>query len=275
MLENSGNTMAGERRLVAQLDQMNAYLVLMTPLLPEPYPSEWKHSLQVIARLMIERFYSPEQNLFFLSANRPEDLDLAKSATDFGHTIKAFWMIRFTGRLTGDAGLVEFAERNGRRVLERAYLAESGSWASGVKAGGALDIDKSWWIYAELDQFAASLAMTDPAMERYLGATYAYWLDRFVDKRFGEVWTTVDGVTHLPKAGELPKAWPWKNGYHSTEHALVAYLQAMQREGRAVELYFAFQGTPSGLRPYLFEGDYAGWEDFGDGRHRVTFVNVR
>ena len=29
-------------RLVAQLDQMNTYLVLLTPMLSEPFQSEWK-----------------------------------------------------------------------------------------------------------------------------------------------------------------------------------------------------------------------------------------
>jgi len=68
-------------------------------------------------------------------------------------------MIRYTGLLTGETDLVDFAERNGTRVLARAYQESAGAWASGAKAGGELDLDKSWWIYAELDRFAATLAL--------------------------------------------------------------------------------------------------------------------
>lgn len=54
------------------------------------------------------------------------------------------WMIRYTGLLTGETDLVDFAERNGTRVLARAYQESAGAWASGAKAGGELDLDKSW-----------------------------------------------------------------------------------------------------------------------------------
>ncbi len=254
-LADGGGARADERRFVAQLDQLNAYLILLTPILPEPHRSDWKQALRTIVQVMRTQFYSPEENLFFLNANRPADLDLRLSATDFGHTIKAFWMIRFAGQILGDAEMVQFADRNGPRVLERAFLADCGCWANGLRAGGAVDLNKSWWIYAELDQFAATLSLTNPYVGRFLPATYRYWLDRFVDPRHGEVWSELDGRTHQP-TGSNPKAWPWKNGYHSMEHALVAYLTSRQQESQPVTLHYAFREWPFGsvIQPYFFQG---------------------
>ena len=38
-----------------------------------------------------------------------------------------------------------------------------GCWAGGVLAGGTLDLNKPWWVYAELDQLAGTLALVDPS----------------------------------------------------------------------------------------------------------------
>jgi mannose/cellobiose epimerase-like protein (N-acyl-D-glucosamine 2-epimerase family) len=83
---------------------------------------------------------------------------------------------------------------------------------------GALDLDKTWWVYDELDQLAGTLALSDPKFAQYLPRAYDYWFTHLVDKEFGEVWNNVDGRTHAPVA---PKQWEWKNAYHSFEHALV------------------------------------------------------
>ncbi len=255
MLADNGNNPAENFQLTAQLDQMNAYMVLMTPLLSEPQQSAWKDSLSALAHILISNFYNPDENLFFLSSNRPEDLDLAYSGTDFGHTIKAMWMIRMAGLITGEQDLVDFAESNGRRVLERAYLPDSGSWAQSIQKGGGIDIGKSWWIYCELDQFSASLALRDPSVATRLPETYDYWLRFFIDHDYGEVWNGVDGKTNRP-VRDLPKQWQWKNGYHSLEHALVAYITSQQLHGEPVILYYAFSKRPEDaqLRPYFYTG---------------------
>jgi len=74
-----------DKALVDQLDQMNTYLVLLTPLLPEPTRSEWKEDLVRLSKVMMDEFYSPTDKLFFLAANKPSDKDLATTPTDFGH----------------------------------------------------------------------------------------------------------------------------------------------------------------------------------------------
>jgi mannose/cellobiose epimerase-like protein (N-acyl-D-glucosamine 2-epimerase family) len=258
---------------------MNTYLVLLTPLLAEPIQSEWKDSLLRLSRVMIDGFYSPRDRLFFPSANLPQDKALATAGADFGHNAKALWMIRWAGRITNSAELVAFAEENARALLSRAYLNDCGCWAQGIQRGGALDIDKSWWIYAELDQLAGTLALGDRTFAQYLPRAYDYWFSHFVDPVHGEVWNSVDGKTDSPMR-QLPKQWAWKSAYHSFEHALVGYIVAQQLEGEPVTLYYSFHGdTPANLvHPYYFSGGVGGIEvmpqNQGSRTQRVTFTNV-
>ncbi|MDX2149495.1 MAG: AGE family epimerase/isomerase [Bryobacteraceae bacterium] len=272
---DDGNTKALERRLTATLDQMNAYMVLLAPVLPEPHRTEWTNDLVRLSRMMMETFYSPKDNLFFLNATTAEDKDLARVTVDYGHTIKSLWMIRWTGRLAGNEELIRFAEEAGPRVLATAFLEDSGSWATAVTPTG-IDKNKSWWVYAELDQFAGTIAISDRTLTRYLARTYDYWLSYFVDPKYGEVWTTVNAANNQNLA-DMPKAWPWKNAYHSMEHALVAYLTTSELQDRPVTLYFAFKVPPedSTIRPYFFNGWITGWEDLTAERgtycHRVQF----
>ena len=254
MLASTGDAQATDKHLVAQLDQLNAYLVLLTPLLPEPHRAQWREDAVRLAHILIDEFYSAEDNSFFLRTNSPDERSLRVAGTDFGHTIKAFWMIRFVGLLAGQPDLVAFAEANGPRVLERAFLADSGSWASTIRKGGQLNPDKDWWMYAELDQFAATMALKDPALTRYLARTAEYYFTHFIDHEHGEVWTSLDAATNRPPPEALPKAWPWKSAYHSFEHALVGYITAQQLRGEPVTLYYAFDQTPDGttIRPYFY-----------------------
>ena len=230
---------------------------------------------------MIDQFYSPGERLFFLSGNRPEDKALATAGTDFGHNAKSLWMIRWTGLITGSAHLVAFAEDNARELLPRAYLDDCGCWADGILRGGALDVDKSWWIFAELDQLAGTLALRDPTFLQYLPRAYDYWFRHVVDPVYGEVWNGVDGKTHAPLR-QLPKQWQWKNAYHSFEHALVSYIVAQQLHGELVTLYYAFPGIRQPLfNRITFQAQCraSNWRQMiRDGRRRrsrsATFTDV-
>jgi mannose/cellobiose epimerase-like protein (N-acyl-D-glucosamine 2-epimerase family) len=255
-LASDGESNPLDKRLVAQLDQLNAYMVLLTPLLPEPEQAAWKQDMIHLADIMLDEFYSSEDNLFFLSANTADEVSSANATTDFGHTIKAMWMIRAVGLLVGDSELVTFAETNGARVLSRAYLADSGSWALSVQQGGDINPDKDWWTYAELDQFASSLALNDPMQANYLPQTTDYYFSYFVDHDYGEVWSALNGATNQPYT-DLPKAWPWKSAYHSFEHALVGYITAQQLYNQPVTLYYAFMQPPdlALVRPYFYTGN--------------------
>jgi mannose/cellobiose epimerase-like protein (N-acyl-D-glucosamine 2-epimerase family) len=268
-----------DKQLVAQLDQLNTYLVLLTPMLPDPVQSEWKDSLLRLSRVMMDQFYSPSDKLFFRAANQPADRILATTPTDFGHNAKALWMIRWTGLLTDHTDLVDFAQDNAEALLARAYITDCGCWAGGVQPGGILDLDKHWWMYAELDQLAGTLALNDSKYLQYLRRVYDYWFGHFVDTEFGEVWNSVDGRTHLP-VRKLPKQWEWKNAYHSFEHALVGYIVAQALNDKPVTLYYALPNddTAKSAQPYYYSGNAIGVEVETNGQgqrtQKLTFSNV-
>ena len=140
---------------------------------------------------------------------------------------------------------------------------------------GALDLDKTWWVYDELDQLTGTLALSDPKFAQYLPRAYDYWFTHFVDKEFGEVWNSVDGRTHAPVA---PKQWEWKNAYHSFEHALIGYIVGQQLNDQPITLYYAFPSaeTAKSAKPYFYSGVIKGIEPVNQGRpkQKVTFSNV-
>ena len=255
LLRNNGTTRFDQKQLVADLDQMNTYLVLLAPILPEPYASEWKQTMALLSRSMLGVYYAPADNLLFTSANTPQDTDTATAGVDFGHTAKGLWMMRWTGLMVGDLGLARFAEAAGRRHLDRAFVSEDGSWAGGVLAGGQTDKNKNWWVYAELDQLAGTLALDDINAGRYLPQTADYWFKYFVDLQYGEVWNGVNYGSNAPQR-DYPKAWAWKSAYHSFEHTLVGYITAQYLHGQSVKLHYAFQKAVdrASIQPYYFRG---------------------
>ena len=54
VLQANWSDRSDDKRLVAQLDQRNAYLILLTPTLPEPLQTESKQVLSVLARAFQE-----------------------------------------------------------------------------------------------------------------------------------------------------------------------------------------------------------------------------
>ena len=239
--------------LVAQLDQVNAYALLLASVASEPHRSRLRSDLARIARILVERFWSEELGLFRGTLHDPLDSGLGSRHTDFGHTIKALWMIERTGALLGDTKLSSWARERMPKVLARAYLPRSGCWASGVRYDGSIDAGVTWWISAELDQATATLALTDRRYTGYLEKTWACWLDLLVDRENGEVWSWAD-LDDPARRGA--KQHLWKNGYHSAEHALVSYLAAQEIHGKPATLHFAFAETPplAELRPYFYAG---------------------
>ena len=238
------------QELVAQLDQVNAYLLLLTPALPEPRRSAWKADLVRLARLMREKYFSPAQHMYWGTLHARDSRSPGARHNDFGHSAKALWMTERIGRLAGDDELTRFATAEGTALLRRARLLD-GTWGSRPLADGSIDAGKEWWIYAELDQLCATLALRDPARAADLATSYAFWLRSMPDHDGHEVWGRVsaDGT---PDRGL--KVHLWKSGYHSAEHALVAYLTTQTLKGQAAVLYFAFRGAPGDYRPYLFGG---------------------
>lgn len=244
------------QELVAQLDQINAYLLLLTPILPDADRKEWTADLKRLAQTMVREYHDADRHLFWGTIHDPAQKQLGSRHTDFGHTAKAYWMLERIGRLTKDQGLIDLATTGARAVLKQAYLPDSGTWGSRLRPDGSIGTGKEWWIYAELDQLAATLALTDLAQAAPLPRTAAFWFQRMVDPVNHEVW----GGTGAAPAFEPwpgPKIHQWKSGYHSAEHALVGYLTAQALHGEPATLYFAPKDAKALLRPYIFEGTAA------------------
>jgi len=285
-----GDTAGDARRqeLVSQLDQINAYMLLVAPLLEdEQVARAWRRDLVLLARVVKDRFFAPEHGLFWGTLHDPAARKLGSRHTDFGHSMKSLWMIYLTGQLTGERDLVEFARPHIGPLLERAAQ-PSGCWASGIQADGTVDGGSQWWVFAELDQAAATLAAREESSApyaRHLAKSYECWFTRFVDRRHHDVWPFVPPDWTETTFDERPplKVFHWKNGYHPMEHALVALITTASLTGQNLPLYYAFVNTPPRRRiqPYYFSGTIADERDHplplhpGFHGRRVEFRELR
>lgn len=247
-----------EVQIVAQLDQLYAYMLMLTPSLPEPYQSVWKKDMKKVVDILITQFYSEKYEFFWGLENSASSMTLGADHTDFGHSVKTFWVILKVGELLGDPFYIEFARPKIDKILQAAYIKETGSWARRFDAKGHLDTDKEWWILAELDQACEILAIHDPSYYEYLNNTHRYWLDKMVDHTHGEIWHMVSGDTDQPLI-QYPKAHSWKTSLHSFEHALFGYMTASSVKNTEFQLYYAIPEweRPShyNLAPYMFFGN--------------------
>ncbi|MEM7056987.1 MAG: AGE family epimerase/isomerase [Pseudomonadota bacterium] len=229
-------------KLASQLDHLNAYMRLITPLLSSDERKIWTAEMLRIAEVLKSDFFLAEEGVFRNS--------LSEAGFDYGHSIKAFWFIRMAGSLSGRLDLIDWSEHHGRSLLDLAFQEEAGTWASGLTEDDQVDPKALSWIHAELDQFAASISIEDDTVNPYLRAAYGFWLNSFVDRDHGGIWNDVDLQTGTP--GTVPpKHWPWKAGYHSFEHALVAYVAAGAVASRPVRLFYARDDLDE-AQPYYF-----------------------
>lgn len=247
-----------QRELVAQLDQVYAYMTWLTPSLPEPHRTQWTKDLHKVATIMMEQFFSEKYGFFWGRITNPASQKLGQPHTDFGHSIKTLWLIYQIGKYTNDMALVDFGRSHAARLLDTAYDPDSGSWMRRFDEKGQLDHDKEWWALDELDQTTATLALTDPSYARYLVNTYDYWFKYMIDPVHKEAWHYVDGKTNQPVL-KYPKQHAWKNFLHTSEHALVGYMTTQQLKGKPVTLHYAFTSPKATayIHPYFFAGKVA------------------
>lgn len=231
--------------LVAQLDQLNAYLVLLAPWLTGQQQALWHQRMAWLAQGLVRDFYAPAEGRFYGYLHDDSGKLPSARHADFGHSGKSFWMLYLTGRQLGDPLLTKLAEAGLTNLLARAYredqlknlpvpLPEGADGSQQVGWWGDRDGENgsAWWEYAELDQAAATLGLENATPRRYLYRTWPSWFAAFVDHQQGEVWGWIND------AGSL-KVHLWKNGYHSLEHALIGYLTAQAYQAKPVTLYFA------------------------------------
>lgn len=269
-------------QIVAQLDQLYAYMLMITPSLPEPYQSIWKKDMKKIADILITQFYSEKYQFFWGTEDTSNNMTLGTDHTDFGHSVKTFWVIMKVGEMLGDPFYIEFARPKIDKILREAFIEETGSWARRYNADGSLDVDKEWWILAELDQAAEILSIHDPSYYHYLNKTQRYWLDVMVDHEYGEIWHMVSGEDDKPVI-KYPKLHNWKTSLHSFEHALFGYMTAARIKGETFDLYYALpeweRVSHRTVSPYMFFGNVTAINNDGavsyvpDGNmlYRITF----
>lgn len=244
-----------EVQIVAQLDQIYAYMLMLTPSLPEPYQSIWKKDMKKICDILITQFFSEHYQFFWGVQSSTSHMSLGSDHTDFGHSVKTFWVIQKVGELLGDPFYIEFARPKIDKILKDAYIEADGTWARRFDEDGKLDIDKEWWILAELDQASEILSIHDPFYYGYLNTTQRYWLKHMVDHEYGEIWHMVGAKDNKPMIN-YPKMHSWKTSLHSFEHALFSYMTACRLKGKDITLYYALpyeevvcQDT---VAPYMF-----------------------
>lgn len=253
--EDLGELHAAERlELVAVLDQINAYLLLLARSAPERDRQQWQARLQLMAIALIVHFHDEERDLFWGRIDAPGHRQLGARHVDFGHTVKAYWMLERIARTVEDEILQRWVEPRLGKILHQAWLEDIGAWGDSWKADGdGIHRGRVWWSFAEMNQAAATLALRNPEWNRKLARSYRYWLNEMVDPLHGEVWSgRGDGDFRPP----LFKANNWKNGYHSLEHALVAYITTAFGRQQPVELYFSIATDLDNhhLQPYFFDG---------------------
>ena len=79
--------------------------------------------------------------------------------------------------MLGEPFYIDFARPKIDKILKDAFVEENisdvikGSWARRLDSEGNIDIDKEWWILAELDQACEILAIHDPSYYAYLNNT--------------------------------------------------------------------------------------------------------
>jgi hypothetical protein len=141
-----------------------------------------------------------------------------------------------------DDRLKRFAKNGMKETLYLALQKDQKNWFQSQKGD-----DAQWWVFAELDQAALTLALTD---DFPIPQTLKTILGKYTDRKNGEL--KFGTKTHL-----------WRNGFHSTEHALIgSVLSEILRNGNSgsgTVLYFA-PAEPEKMiyTPYLFGGDVGG-----------------
>jgi hypothetical protein len=252
--------------LVAQLDQINAYMLLSQPVLSTAQRrDQMLADMRKLAQAMIDHFWA--DGIFWGIHNKKWQYHGRHS--DFGHTLKTYWMILQIDKRLPDHPFKSFIAKHAHAWVKKAYDPVHGLWGRRMSNATQVQYGSDWWAYAEADQTAATLNLLDYRHSTTLAKTQQGWLDHYVDKTHGEVYPTLhrDGSkTWSWGPTDTAKCNDWKNGYHSTEHALIMYLTGRNLEGKPSQLHFAVPPAVKAsfvARPYLFLGKETGRKDLG------------
>jgi hypothetical protein len=281
---------AGSWELVAQLDPVTAFLLLVQPVLSDAARRDQVlGDLRTLASRMRTSFW--QDGLFWGSTARIGQYT-GQNHNDFGHMLKAYWAVLQIDKRLSDHPHGAFLQQYAPAALTLAYDAPNGRWAKYPTSATTVAYGSDWWAYAESDQLAATLALHDPAWIATVGETARHFREDYVDRN----WPAREVVPSVNRTGGWVYPWPpsdtakcneWKNGFHAAEHALVLYLFSHWLSGTPAPLYFAFpaasvQALAAAARPYTLDGRVSQVEDLGPlagdpTRHkvRVHFADLR
>lgn len=247
--------------LVAQLDQINAYMMLVQPVLSDPANrAKFLGDMKTLADTMVKHFLA--DGIFWGIHNNKGKFNTRH--VDFGHTLKSFWMLLQLDKRLPSRPYREIVDKHIHGWLDLAYHKTHGTWGDKMLKDEngklAAKYGSLWWSYAELDQVSATLNMEKEQYTGKLTRTAKHWLEGFVDQQYKEVYFGIkeDGSKGWDwKVEDVSKCSLWKNGFHSAEHALVMYIHGKTLEKKPVELYFAVPAAKVKTfiaKPYIFNG---------------------
>jgi hypothetical protein len=274
----------GSWELVAQLDPITAFLLLVQPVLSEPSRrTQVLDDLRRLAERIQTSFY--KDGIFWGTTGGIDHY--GSRHTDFGHLLKAYWALLQIDKRLEDHPFLELLDANLEPALTRAHDVELGRWAKAPASLTEVTYGSDWWAYAEADQLAATLSLRDPTWIPTVALTSAHFRSDYVDRTR----PAREVVPSISRGGAWVRRWPdndtakagmWKNGFHSTEHAMVMMLLGHYLENTPAQLYFALPAADlakmaADSRPYTFLGRVAKVEDLrplaSDPTRRVVRVS--
>ena len=253
--------------LASYLEQVNDYLLLITPLVENKGTRDsCITGLRIFCKSMQSPLFYNEQNNMIWARTKyksligtgyddPLRIVGAAGHTDYGQTVRTYWNLYLTGKLLHDTSICNFAYHNGTRIIHKAFL-EDGAWAL-----SPFESEKrSWWLHAELDEATALFSLIDTTLNSSIAQkTNTFWFNNFVDKQDHEVYPELNRYNEPLKS---PKIYHWKNAFHTGEHALFGYLVSSQLNNEPVDLYFAYNkkslANEKSAKPFYFDGEIEG-----------------
>lgn len=281
--EDFENDRADSKQLLAPLDILNAYLLVLAKSAPDPVADTLRQQAGILAHMIKDNFYDPKYNIFWSELGKME----FGGNTDFPHSIKSFWMILTTGKMTADFELMNFALEGAPRLLDTAWIPEKGRWAMRYNNGEyEKDLGIFTWAYNELDQMTATLSLEDTSYySRFLHEAYANYEKLLIDPINKGAYVALDADDKVLDVGYRAE-WFLAN-FHVMEHAFIGQLADAHYHDEPLILYFAFKDDQrlsfNRIQPYTYiarvdtkeEGDFEDRQLERFRRTTVTFGNIR
>jgi len=248
------------KELVSQLDQLNAYMLLVYPHLPDNMKPKWEEDIRLMVDILLTKFHIEGDQRFAGQIIKEKFNKPGDRHNDFGHSVKTYWMIYTAGKLLNDESYLSIGRTGIDTIVKQAIRFRTGPRGMSTWANQSFTNGSSWWEFAELSQATATLALEDKNYVRFLPDVYDTWLNNYVDQIHGGVFMSTGGS---------PKQHLWKNGYHEAEMALIAFIASQFVNDQTVDLYFT--RNKGHLQPYLFEREVTSIQETTDHVFKVTF----